>query len=68
MKRLPIGKQALLQAALAVLLTTPTESAAIPKADCHRCKHRRPDVTGAHCYIFKDKPGDHCAQFTESKP
>jgi hypothetical protein len=34
-----------------------------PPADCERCKHRKPDNPGSHCYMFDKKPGDRCGQF-----
>lgn len=37
--------------------------AMLPKADCPRCKYREPKQ-GGHCYMFREKPGDRCGQFT----
>ena len=36
----------------------------VPKADCARCRHRKPDVPGSHCYMFSEKPGERCGQFS----
>jgi hypothetical protein len=34
----------------------------LPDADCENCEHRMYDQE-YHCYIFRERPGDKCAQF-----
>jgi len=45
------------------LFNVPYNCDTIPKADCDRCKYGF-KVDGQHCYMFRDKPGDRCGQFT----
>ncbi len=39
----------------------------LPAADCGNCKHRKPDGPGQHCYMFKEKPGLYCGQFSRDE-
>lgn len=32
--------------------------------DCSKCSYMKMPHAGGHCYMFKDPPGDFCAQLT----
>lgn len=34
----------------------------VPLADCERCEHNW--LGPGHCYMFEQKPGDRCGQFS----
>ena len=36
----------------------------LPLADCERCKYMRLPHDGGHCYMFVEKPGEKCGQFS----
>lgn len=36
----------------------------LPLADCERCEYKHLPHAGLHCYMFRERPGDVCAQFS----
>jgi hypothetical protein len=37
----------------------------LPLADCPNCRYSKLPSDGGHCYMFKDRPGERCGQFTK---
>lgn len=37
----------------------------LPKADCPNCIYSKMEHDGAHCYMFRESPGERCGQMTK---
>lgn len=56
-----LEKLSLISASVGV--TLPDE--VLPEANCTECKYEVDQDNQGHCYMFRELPGSHCAQFKE---